>query len=120
MKTIKEAANDEYKKYKNSPDIRAEDIAISFRKGTEFSQRWIPVDEELPIENKRKEIIMKTKLNLLSMTDDDLTETEKAVLHAIIMCLMYAGTILLTTFVSLLIIKIFTTTSEFLINYTTH
>lgn len=40
MKTIDEAANEELK--------YTLDVRQSFKRGVEFAQRWIPVEEELP------------------------------------------------------------------------
>jgi len=48
MKTIEEAAFD----YANEKDdFFFEQTLDSFKKGVEFAQRWIPVEEELPKDN---------------------------------------------------------------------
>lgn len=52
MKTIEEAAKEHQYPYNSKFGIWAIEIKhisrVSFKKGAEFAQRWIPVEEELP------------------------------------------------------------------------
>lgn len=49
MKTIEQAAEEYFEKYGYN-ERSGEDLA--FEAGAEFAQRWIPVEEELPVFNK--------------------------------------------------------------------
>ena len=50
MQTVKEAAEENAEKYWVS-DSRYKSSIASFNAGVEFAQRWIPVEDELPIKS---------------------------------------------------------------------
>ena len=52
MKTIEEATDDYMRNFDKKGQLFIEDIADAFRKGAEFAQQWIPVEDELPKEGE--------------------------------------------------------------------